>query len=312
MMTSESYYRHIRVEEVSIACSDGVSLGGHVWHGDAPGPHGCVIINNATGVLAKYYHRYARFLAERGFDVLTYDYRGIGASRPANLAACKFRWRDWGALDFEAAIHFMRRRFPGTPIKVVGHSVGGYLPGLAPSAAQLDRMLTVGAQYAWFGDYARNHRVAMFLKWHVIMPLLTAIVGYFPGKRLGWLEDLPAGVAYEWSFRRPRFEVAYDIAERSEVLSRIGSVTAPILALSMSDDEFGTPEAIGRTLSYYKNAKRTLVCLNPKDVGQEKVGHFNLFHDSHSSGFWLDTLVWLRGGVNPWPNKIVGVSREGA
>lgn len=34
----------------------------------------------------------------------------------------------------------------------------------------------------------------MLAKWHAIMPLLTRVRGYFPGKRLGWLEDAPAGV----------------------------------------------------------------------------------------------------------------------
>ncbi len=49
--------------------------------------NGSVIINPATGVAARYYHYYARFLAEHGFDVLTYDYRGIGLSRPERLRA---------------------------------------------------------------------------------------------------------------------------------------------------------------------------------------------------------------------------------
>jgi hypothetical protein len=31
------------------------------------------------------------------------------------------------------------------------------------------------------------------------MPLLTRVFGYFPGKRLGWLEDTPAGVVHDWS-----------------------------------------------------------------------------------------------------------------
>ena len=69
---------------VAIPCRDGITLGGHVWV--AVGPvHGAVVVNPATGVAARYYHRYARFLAGHGFEVLTFDYRGIGLSRPARL-----------------------------------------------------------------------------------------------------------------------------------------------------------------------------------------------------------------------------------
>jgi hypothetical protein len=53
-------------------------------------------------------------------------------------------------------------------------------------------MLTVGAQYAYWRDYAVRRRAQLLLKWHVIMPALTTLCGYFPGRRLGWLEDRPA------------------------------------------------------------------------------------------------------------------------
>lgn len=290
---------------VAIDCGDGVRLGGHLWPMWGGRFAGSVVINPATGVLARYYHRYARFLAAHGFDVLTYDYRGIGASCPGGLKGCRHRWRDWGELDVDAALRFMRGRRPGGPLLVVGHSIGGFLPGLAASAPLIDRMLTVGAQYAWCGDYARRRRLGLILKWHLAMPALTALFGYFPGRRLGWLEDLPAGVANEWSFRRARFELSHPPAERAAVLARMAAVTADILAVSVSDDEFGTVPAVRRTLAYYTGAARSAVLLRPSDYGRAAIGHFALFHDSHAAGFWTDTLAWLRDRRNPWPYRMI-------
>jgi predicted alpha/beta hydrolase len=137
------------------------------------------------------------------------------------------------------------------------------------------------------------------------MPALTAVHGYFPGRRLGWLEDLPAGVAREWSFRGPRFERSHPPAERQATLDRMAAVSAPILAVAVSDDELGTLAAIRRTLGYYAGADRTAVLLRPSDYGSDAIGHFGLFHDSHASGFWRDTLPWLRDGRNPWPGHVV-------
>src|SRR5690606_35857517 len=108
------------------------------------------------------------------------------------------------------------------------------------SGPTIDRMLTVGAQYAYWRDYAQGHRTNLFLKWHVVMPALTALFGYFPGRKLGWLEDLPAGVANEWSFRRARMELSYPAGMREEVVPRFAAISAPVLASAVSDDELGT------------------------------------------------------------------------
>lgn len=289
------------VEPIAFKCRDGYRLHGHFWPAEGRAEKGTVIVNPATGVLAKYYHRYARFLTQRGLAVVTYDYRGIGLSKPDRVPGNAIRWRDWGELDFDAAVAWVRRRDPDGLLAVVGHSIGGFLLGFAPQARRIDRILTVGAQYAYWRDYARHKRMQLFLKWHVMMPAVTTMVGYFPGRRLGWLEDLPAGVAHEWSFRRARMEASYPHHERSTILERFAAVHAPILAVAMTDDEFGTPEAILRGLSYYKGSERRQVMLAPTDLGFDAVGHFGLFHDRHRDRFWEASYAWLVEGTSPWP-----------
>ena len=58
-------------QAVTLTCRDGVVLHGHVWpaRGQAIAR---IIINPATGVLARYYLYYADFLAGEGFEVLTH------------------------------------------------------------------------------------------------------------------------------------------------------------------------------------------------------------------------------------------------
>jgi len=289
-------------QSIEFACRDGVTLGGRLWRRSGS-RRPIVVVNPATGVLARYYHYFARFLRERGFDVLTYDYRGIGLSRPEKLRGCGYRWSDWGELDFDAALLFARAHAPGAPLLVVGHSIGGFLPGLSPNAALIDRMLTVGAQYAYWRDYARGSRMRLFMKWHVCMPAATALCGYFPGRALGWLEDLPAGVANEWSFRRAPMELSHPSDAREGILARFAAVRAPILAVAASDDDIGTAPAIRRGLSYYRNATQALVLLSPPDLGLSEIGHFGLFHARRQGRFWAESILWLRDGRNPWPQR---------
>ncbi|MBA1278166.1 MULTISPECIES: alpha/beta fold hydrolase [Pseudomonadaceae] len=287
-------------KHILLPCRDGYQLAAQLWlpPGEA---RGSVIVSSATGVLARYYARYAGFLREQGYTVLTYDYRGIGGSRPANLRGAGIRWRDWGDYDFDAAVRWMRQRDPDGLLVAVGHSIGGFMPGFARAATEVDRFLSVGAQYAYWRDYAPAQRWQMFARWHLFMPAVTALYGYFPGRRLGWLEDLPAGVAHEWAFRRARLEASYPLNERDEVLQRFAAIRAPILAVSVTDDEYGTPPALRRGLDYYRNSHRQHVQLSPEALGMQKVGHFDLFRERHRDGFWQSTLEWIGKGHNPWP-----------
>ncbi len=218
--------------------ADGYSLGGFCWRHAQPDPQRpLVIINAATSVRCRYYARFADYLFAHGCDVLTYDYRGIGESRPASLRGFQASWSDWGRLDFEAMLAHAAAHFPDQPVDVVGHSFGGCAVGLAPSAGQIRRVVMVGAQFAYWRDYAANQRWQLFGKWHVVMPLLTRVFGYFPGKRLGWLEDTPSGVVHDWTTRTPRYE--HRPSGRALAALPFAQVRAKTLAISLTDDPSG-------------------------------------------------------------------------
>lgn len=270
-----------------------------------------MLINPATGVLARYYGRYAAFLTRAGYLVLTYDYRGIGESRPGSLRGFKATKHDWGALDCEAAIQCLEKAGSGLPMIAVCHSIGGFALGLAPSATKIHRALFVGCQYAYWNDYRLLLRVPMWLNWHIVMPLLTTIFGYFPGKALGWLEDLPAGVAMEWATRlHPSFHKRYQRlshavvpAEGRELEDRMGAIRADILAVADANDPFATPAATARLLRYFTGSRREFVQINRRKSRLPKLGHFGFFHDRFKGTLWKQSLNWLRGEGHPWKSK---------
>lgn len=294
----------IRAPEVlSVRAADGYTLGGFLWRQPAQGRTGrsVVIINAATSVRCNYYARFAKFLFDRGFDVITYDYRGIGSSRPRSLRNFEASWVDWGRLDFEAILQYALRTFVGQPIDVVAHSIGGFVIGFAPSAHHIRRIVTIGAQHAYWRDYAPAVRYKMLVKWHVFMPAVTALFGYFPGRRLGWLEDTPRGVVRDWSRAGKRFESAHRRGatahlDDKEVMRHFSEVTAATLALSTTDDEFGTVPAIERLLRYFPHSSATHLRIAPESVAQSRIGHFAFFSDCHESTLWPIALEWLDCG----------------
>ncbi|MGE8068871.1 alpha/beta hydrolase family protein [Pseudomonas sp. NPDC089569] len=279
--------------------ADGFILGGFAWrhtHHDAARP--VVIINAATSVRCRHYARFADYLFGHGFDVITYDYRGIGESRPTSLKGFQASWTDWGALDFEAMLQRAQREFPRQPINVVGHSFGGCAAGLGASGHLVRRLVTVGAQFAYWRDYAPAHRWRMFAKWHVLMPLITMICGYFPGKRLGWLEDTPAGVVRDWSTPTPRYERRPSGRLINAPVGQLpfATVTAKTLAISISDDPYGTIPAIERLLGYFTGSTNTHLRIAPEDIAEEAVGHFAFFRSAYQATLWPIALRWLQNG----------------
>lgn len=300
-------------EKVVIPAEDGYPLTAFVWRQSSreDDRRPVVIVNAATSVRCRYYSRFAAFLFRNGFDVVTHDYRGIGESRPSDLRGFDASWIHWGRLDFEAMVHYVDRTFTGQPIYLAAHSVGGFVFGFAPSSALIQRVFTVGAQIAYWRDHPRAQRLKLFAKWHVTMPLLAALLGYFPGKRLGWLEDTPKGVVRDW--RRFGSRALKD-AERYLLVEPFAAVTAPTLAVSVTDDEFATVAAIERLLGYFRNSPATHLRISPESIGRDKIGHFAFFHDRFEKDLWHIPLEWLKFGRLPEkpPGTIVTAGANGA
>jgi predicted alpha/beta hydrolase len=291
----------------AVATADGYTINGFVWRHPGPGRSTgpVAIINPATSVRCRYYARFAEYLFAHGFDVITYDYRGIGESRPASLRGFDAGWIDWGHFDFEAVLQHVHRSFPGQPIHVVAHSIGGLVLGLAPSSHLIDRVFTMGAQFAWRGDYAPGPRLRMIAKWHVAMPLLTLPFGYFPGRKLGWLEDTPKGVVRDWVRSRPRFEhtprgrAAARYPSSQVLVQRFAAMTAPTLAVSVTDDAFGTVAAVERLLAYFTQSEKQHLRISPQSISTQSIGHFHFFHARFQDQLWHIPLQWLLNGHLP-------------
>lgn len=287
---------------LTLHARDGAPLRGFVWaHGEPAPERPVVIVNAATSVRCRYYTRFADHLFAHGADVILYDYRGIGESRPASLRGFDASWADWGGLDFEAVLQHASAAFPGRPIDVVGHSFGGCAAGLAPSAPVIRRLVTVGAQYAYWRDYAPGERWRMVAKWHVAMPALAAVLGYVPAKRLGWMEDTPRGVARDWAASTPRLEHRPSGRRtwQSGPPPSFAAMKADVLAISLTDDPFGTIPATERLLGYFGGSRRTHLRIAPADIGVDTIGHFGFFHSRFEATLWPTALAWLQTGRLP-------------
>lgn len=292
-------------QPIKIKTQDGCEIHGFEWRLAPLAPtvdrknRDVVIINPATSVQCRYYFRFAQYLFDQGFDVITYDYRGIGSSKPKSLRGFKASWVIWGEQDFEAVLQMAASRFPQQKILVVGHSIGGVLIGLAPSNYLISRVFSMGSQQAYWHDYLPAHKLAMVVKWHLIMPLLAITVGYVPAKRLGWMEDTPKHVAMNWARMGQHLipSIIKSAHQQHIIKLRFAQIKAPMMAFGAEDDPFGTTIALNRLLDLYVGSDRHHVRIDPTLINYRAVGHFSFFNDRFKDALWPISLNWLQNGI---------------
>jgi predicted alpha/beta hydrolase len=281
----------VLAQDTTIAARDGFSLAASVFAPAAP-PRGAVLINSATAVPRKIYRGFASYLAQRGFTVLTYDYRWTGGSRPASLRGFAVRMRDWAALDVAAAIDHMRAVWPKLPLAAVGHSFGGQAIGLAPNNTEISRALLVAAQAGYWRLFHTPENYRVYLMLRLIGSPLARLLGYMPG-RLGIGEDLPRDVFLEWTgwVMKPRY--FFDDTTLS-ALDNFSKYRGALRAICLTDDPWATPAAVDMLCAGFTATTPERIDIAPGAIGAAKLGHFGFFRGEHRDTLWRDAAAWLR------------------
>ncbi len=152
----------IQVDPVDLVARDGYQLS--ALHYKASGViKGNLIMAGATGVQQRFYRRFAEHAARQGFNVLTLDYRGIGASKPASLKGFRMSYLDWAYQDLAAAVDLLSQE--ALPLYWVGHSFGGHAIGLLPNHHELTACYPLGSGAGWSGWMSKSEALKIRLLW---------------------------------------------------------------------------------------------------------------------------------------------------
>ena len=263
-----------------------------------------IIISPATGVRQDFYRHFAEFLSDVGFQAYTYDYSGIGLSRSrVSLRDCQANLIQWGEIDLAAVIRYTRERHPGNALTLIGHSIGGQLIGATPEARHADNIVLIAAQTPYWKHYTGFTKVKVWMLWHVLIPLFTLTIHYFPARKLGLFEDLPGPAARQWArWGKTRH---YMFNEYPSKLKLFSSLRQRSLAYSFSDDPYAPPDAVEDLLRYYRNLDLSHKHFRPADLSLKTIGHFSFFRKASAEIFWNDLVQWLgaRSGSNGITNR---------
>jgi predicted alpha/beta hydrolase len=253
-------------------------------------PRAAVLIVSAMGAPQGYYRPFAAWLAAQGYLVATFDYRGIGRSRPKSLRGFKADIVEWAERDCAAMIEAVLARAPGAPLIWIGHSLGGQIVPMVPNRERIAKIVTVATGSGYWREYAPAMRPFGWWLWFVAVPLATRLFGYFPGRRLKKVGDLPKGVIEQW--RRWCMHKDYAAgAEGPAMRARYAAVKTPIVSLSFADDEYMSLANTKALHGLYSGAPQRLKRIAPRDIGEKRIGHFGFFRPKQEQALWRPHLL---------------------
>jgi predicted alpha/beta hydrolase len=232
---------------------------------------GAVLLAPAMATPAAFYAAFATWLAESGFHVLTFDYRGTASVEEMKAERGDvLRW----AGDAASALEALLEEDLGLPVTWVGHSLGGQLLPFARHDL-LDRVLMIaaGSGYWRYNQPSIRWRAPLFFR--AIAPLAMRASGYYPGRRLGMLGDAPAEAMRQWA--RWCLSPDYYGVDVPDLDRRLAELAVPIAAVSFTDDELLSARSHLALEEMYAAAPVEAHRLAPADLGLERIGHHGFF-----------------------------------
>jgi predicted alpha/beta hydrolase len=250
-----------------------------------------VVVAPGTAIPQRFYGSFAAYLAENGFDTITFDFRTVGESKVADLRTTDSTYVHWGTLDFPAVIDMCRERFSGQPIYVVGHSAGAWLLAIHPRHRAIAGLLAISSMSGYWGDIGRPDRYKQWLTWTALIPVVTRLWGYVPGS-FGLGQDMPSSHMRQWArwcldpqfmFADPEVR-ALDVS--AEYRGRLGVVL-------VEDDNWARPRAVRAVYDRFVRAETSTLEVGRANTAGQAIGHFGFFRPKFRDSLWPVALEWL-------------------
>ena len=271
-------------ETLEISCKDGYSLSGRFYpkQNSSKNNHP-VLICPATGITQHFYQAFAEWLATQGYDVLSFDFRGIGRSLHGPVSKSEASIVNWGQLDIPAAIDTLLCKTQAEQVILLGHSAGGQLLGIVPNYQKVAKVIAVSGSTGHVKGLKGKTKLLAPVMFNVIFPLARITKGYGPTQAIGMGENLPKDVAKQWAQFCSKPGYVMNAMGKTVFEDYHAEIDCPITVLWSSDDEIATAANVKDLLRLYPNADTQMIELKPKSYNHKTIGHMLMFKKSHQN-----------------------------
>ncbi|MHA7059127.1 alpha/beta hydrolase family protein [Aquimarina sp. M1] len=256
--------------------------------------HKTIAFAPAVAVPQKFYFNIAMYLAEKGCNVFTFDYRSIGMSTSRSVKSLKehgfFSW----AMDFRAVSKYVKEKLPNNTQYMIGHSYGGNSVGFSDAFLYYNKYLTIGSQFGFYKHFTPRMQALIYINFKVFVPVTTAILGYYPSGWFGLGSALTSKAARDWAafLLHPDSMLHF---KQKNAKTYYKDITAPMLLVSIDDDLFAPKKSVDILGDrVYSNAKTIRKHLKPSDYNLKTIGHFDFFRKKNQNILWPIIDDWFQ------------------
>lgn len=254
-----------------------------------------VLIFPAMGVPARKYDGLASELHKQGLQVVTAELRGIESSSVRAGRGENFGYKEMVELDFPLALQHVEKLFPKQPIFLIGHSLGGQLALLMMSRSQalkssMPAGLILSASCSiYYRGWALPKNI-FILAFTQLAALISGLLGYFPGKIIGFGGREARTVISDWAKTARTGE--YSLSNTDfDYEPALKSLSTSILAINYADDDFAPQRATELLLEKTSATEITRQMFSRNDLGSQRADHFSWL--KHPEAVAAATKSWI-------------------
>jgi len=235
-----------------------------------------IMVFPAMGVKGSYYLALGGALAGAGYTAAICDLRGLGNSSERASRKVDFGYTEMLHYDYQSAFDEVKKRFPAQAVYFLGHSLGGQLGSLfaADHPGELAGMILVASCSVYYKGWKGFNRIRVGLLTQ-FAGLVGKVLGYFPGKQLGFGGLEAADVIGDWS-RQARTGKYVLGKERISYEEKLGKLALPVLCITFEGDKLCPKQpAINLYQKYGPESRIAHIHLMPDDPRNDHFKHFN-------------------------------------
>ena len=212
-----------------------------------------IIIMPALGVKAEYYEQLAFALKEYGYIVVTVDLRGTGNSS-INPKKRNFGYHEMLSFDLPVVLEKVNKHFPNNKIYLLGHSLGGQLNVLFASQHQqlISGLILAASCSVYYKSWKFPLNLGVLLGTQTAR-LLVKLLGYFPGKKVGFAGTEAKNVILDWAYNA-RTGKYKPLNSNVHFETDFQNIELPVLAISFEADKLAPQKAVRNLTGKMKNA----------------------------------------------------------
>jgi predicted alpha/beta hydrolase len=205
------------------------------------------------GAPASFYEHFAERLRRGGgASVEQMEFRGQGKHPQRARLGANYGYREIVEVDIPAELDRLEACYPGRPIYLVGHSLGGQLAVVAAAVApaRIAGIVLIAAGTAHFRAWPGLQR---WRAWAVVQAIRVAarLCRWYPGRRLGFGGDQPRRFMRDWAFNACTGGYRLEGSTRTprELERILREMRLPVLSIAVRGDRVAPHGAVEHLLT---------------------------------------------------------------